>query len=233
MRKFLVVLLIFLAVVVVVADIAARSFAQNTIADQSAQHLGMSEKPEVSIEGWAFLPQALAGTYSEININSDSATVNGHTFEQIDASARDVEAPPAELLSQPDVVAGQLDGSAVVPYSFLNSQLPEGITLTTDDNHEPRINGELAIPEMSISTTVSSGAEFSVDNGTLHVTPVDVEIGDTPSGMSETVTQMLAFSVQIPELPFGLQITDMEAAPGGLRVSGTGEDVPLMGSEAV
>src|SRR5690554_1376710 len=88
MRKFLVVLLIFLAVVVVVADIAARSFAQNTIADQSAQHLGMSEKPEVSIEGWAFLPQALAGTYSEININSDSATVNGHTFEQIDASAR-------------------------------------------------------------------------------------------------------------------------------------------------
>lgn len=232
MRKFLVVLLFFLAVVVV-ADIAARSFAQNTIAEQSAQHLSMSEDPEVSIEGWAFLPQALGGTYSEINIDSDSATVDGHTFEQIDASARDVEAPLAELLSQPEVTAGQLDGSAVVPYTFLNSQLPEGITITTDDDGEPRINGELAIPEMNISTTVSSGAEFSVDGDTLHVMPVDVEIGDAPAAMSETVTQMLAFSIQVPELPFGLQITDLEAVSGGMRVSGTGEDVPLMGSEAV
>ena len=232
MRKFLVVLLIFFAVVVVVADIAARSFAQSTIADQSAQHLGMSEEPEVSIEGWAFLPQAFGGTYSEININSDSATVDGHTFEQIDASARDVDAPLSELFSQPEVVAGELDGSAVVPYSFLNSQLPEGITITTGDDDEPRINGELAIPEMNISTTVSSGAEFSVEGDTLHVTPVAVEIGDAPSGMSDTVAQMLAFSVQVPELPFGLQITDLEAASGGLRISGTGEDVPLMGSEA-
>lgn len=231
MRKFLVVLLIFLAVVVVVADIAARSFAQNTIAEQSAQHLGLSEDPEVSIEGWAFLPQALSGTYSEINIDSESATVDGHTFEQIEASAREVEAPLADLLSQPDVVAGELDGSAVVPYSFLNAQLPEGITITTGDDDEPRINGELAIPEMNISTTVSSGAEFSVDGDTLHVTPVDVEIGEAPSGMSETVTQMLAFTIQIPELPFGLQITDLEAAAGGLRIAGTGEDVPLMGAE--
>lgn len=84
MRKFLVVFLIFLVVAVVVGDVLARSFAQNTIASQTAQQMNMPEEPDVSIEGWAFLPQAISGNYSEINLSADSATVENVDVEQVD-----------------------------------------------------------------------------------------------------------------------------------------------------
>lgn len=231
MRKFLVVLLVLLAALVVVADIGARSFAQNMVARQMAQQLQMSEEPEVSIEGWAFLPQALGGTYSEIDVSAASATMDGVTVERIDVTATEVEVPPAELLDKPSAVAGRLDGSFTVPYSYFNAYLPEGITVTTEGG-EPRISGELALPGSGVSTSVNAGGEFTVDGDTVTVTPTDLQIGDAPSGLSDAVAGMLTTSFQIPPLPLGLTATDMEATSSGLRVTGTGSDVPLMDSEA-
>ena len=232
MRKFLVVFLILLAVLVVAADIGARAFAQNTLSERMAQQMDMSEDPEVSIAGWAFLPQVVSGTYTEIDINADSATMDGVTVEQIEATASDVEAPLSDLVNQPTVTAGQVDGSFVVPYSYFNPHLPEGMTISNEDG-EPRISGELALSELGLSTTVSTGGEFTVEGDTLHVTPIDIEVGDAPVDVSGAVTNMLTFSAQVPELPFGLSATEMEATSAGLKITGTGQDVPLMGSEAV
>ncbi|GHC95831.1 hypothetical protein GCM10007079_47730 [Nocardiopsis terrae] len=231
MRKFLVVLLILLAVLVVAADVGARSLAQNTLAERLAQQMEMSEEPDVSIEGWAFLPQVLGGTYTEVNIRAASATMSGVTVERVDATASDVEAPLSDLMDQPTVTAGRVDGSFVVPYAYFDPHLPEGMTISTQDG-EPRISGELAIPELGISAPVSAGGEFTVDGDNLSVTPVDIQVGDAPIDVSGAVAGMLTFSAQVPNLPFGLTVTDMEATSSGLKVTGTGDDVPLMGSEA-
>ena len=232
MRKFLVVLLIFLAAVVVASDIILRGVAEGMVAERMAQQMDMSEEPDVSIEGWAFLPQAVGGTYSEIDITADNATIADVTVEQINATATDVEAPLADMLSQPSVTAGRVDGSFVVPYSYFNSHLPEGITVSTEGG-QPRITGELALPELGLSTTVSAVGEFTVDGDTVHVRPSDIQVGDLPVDVSGMVEGMLTFSVQAPRLPFGLEITEMEAVSSGLRVTGTGQDIPLMGSESV
>ncbi|WP_017585801.1 LmeA family phospholipid-binding protein [Nocardiopsis ganjiahuensis] len=231
MRKFLVVFLILVAALVVVADIGARSFAQSTLAERLSQQMEMSEEPDVAIEGWAFLPQVISGTYTEINIQADSATMGGVTVEKIEATASEVEAPLSDLMNQPTVTAGQVDGSFVVPYTYFNPYLPEGMTISTE-NGEPRISGELALPELGLSTSVSSGGEFTVDGDTLTVTPVDIEVGNAPINVDGVVSSMLTFSAQVPELPFGLTATDMEATSSGLKITGTGDDVPLMGSEA-
>ncbi|MFB8764585.1 LmeA family phospholipid-binding protein [Nocardiopsis alba] len=230
MRKFLVVLLILLAALVVVADIGARSFAQGTLSERLAQQMDMSEEPDVSIEGWAFLPQVLSGTYTEVNIDAASATMSGVTVEQVEATASDVEAPLSDLLNEPDVVAGQVDGSFVVPYTYFNPYLPEGMTISTEEG-DARISGELALTELGRSIPVSSGVEFTVDGDVLTVTPVDIQIGDLPIDLGDQVADALGFSAQVPELPLGLSVTEMEATSSGLRITGTGSDIPLMGSE--
>ncbi|MET9710437.1 DUF2993 domain-containing protein [Nocardiopsis alba] len=230
MRKFLVVLLILLAALVVVADIGARSFAQSTLSERLAQQMDMSEEPDVSIEGWAFLPQVLSGTYTEVNIDAASATMSGVTVEQVEATASDVEAPLSDLLNEPDVVAGQVDGSFVVPYTYFNPYLPEGMTISTEEG-DARISGELALTELGRSIPVSSGVEFTVDGDVLTVTPVDIQIGDLPIDLGDQVADALGFSAQVPELPLGLSVTEMEATSSGLRITGTGSDIPLMGSE--
>ncbi|MCY9786163.1 DUF2993 domain-containing protein [Nocardiopsis sp. EMB25] len=232
MRKFLVVLLLLLGVVAVVADVALRGVAEDMVSERMAERLDMAEEPDVAIGGWAFLPQAVTGDYSQITITADSAAMAGVTVEQIEASASDVRAPLSELLDQPDVVAGTVDGSFVVPYSYFSAHLPEGMTVTTEGG-EPRIIGELALPELGLSTSVSAGGEFTVEGDTVRLTPVDVQLGDTPIDVGSMVEGMLSFSVQAPELPFGLTVTDMEATSNGLRITGVGQDVPLMGSEAV
>ena len=231
MRKFLVVLLILLVALVVAVDIGGRSFAQSTVARQLAQQLQMAEEPTVEIAGWAFLPQVFGGEYSEIRITADTATLNGVTLEQIDATASDVQAPLADLLDQPSVVAGQLDGSAVVPYSYFNAYLPEGITVATEDG-QPRITGELALPELGLSTSVNAGGQFTVDGDTLSFTPEDIQVEGVPGDVGSLVAGSLTFSAQAPALPFGLAVTDMEPTSSGLRITGTGADVPLMGAEA-
>lgn len=232
MRKFLVVFLVLLAVLAVVADVGARSFAQNMLATRVAEQFQMNEEPEVSVAGWAFLPQAVSGTYSEVAITAASATMDSVTVEQIDVTASDVDAPLGDLLNQPNVVAGRLDGSFTVPYSFFDAYLPEGMTVTTTGG-EPRITGELAFPEYGISTSVDAGGEFTVEGDTMTLTPVDVQVGDAPVDLSDMAAGMLTFSAQAPELPFGLAVTDMEPTSSGLRITGTGSDVPLMGSESV
>ncbi|OLT28038.1 hypothetical protein BJF83_16485 [Nocardiopsis sp. CNR-923] len=231
MRKLLVVLLFLIGVVAVVADVALRGVAEGVISERMAQQLDMTENPEVAIEGWAFLPQAVTGEYSRITITGDGAAMAGVSVEQIEANATDVDAPLGDLLEQPSVVAGTIDGSFVVPYSYFNAHLPEGMTVTTEGG-QPRIVGELALPELSLSTSVSAGAEFTVEGDTVRLTPVDVQLGDTPIDVSSMVQGMLSFSVQAPALPFGLTVTDMEATSNGLRITGVGQDVPLMGAEA-
>lgn len=231
MRKFLVVFLIFLAVVVVVGDVLARSFAQNTIAAQTAEQMNMPEDPDVSVEGWAFLPQAISGNYSEIRLSADSATFEDIEVEQVRVDLTDVEAPLADLVGgQPDVVAEGVDGSVVLPYGYLNSQLPEGVTINSEEG-EARMSGELAIAELDLSTQISSGADFDVDGDTLHVTPVDVEVDGAPSQIVDSVAGMLSFSIQIPELPYGLQITEVDPTGSGVRIDGTAQDVPIMAGE--
>ncbi len=94
------------------------------------------------------------------------------------------------------------------------------------------MSGELAITELDLSTQISSGAEFEIDDGTLNVTPVDVEVDGAPSQVADSVAGMLAFSIQIPDLPYGLQITDVDPTAGGVRVEGTAQDAPIMSEEA-
>ena len=150
--------------------------------------------------------------------------MSGVTVEQVEATASDVEAPLSDLLNEPDVVAGQVDGSFVVPYTYFNPYLPEGMTISTEEG-DARISGELALTELGRSIPVSSGVEFTVDGDVLTVTPVDIQIGDLPIDLGDQVADALGFSAQVPELPLGLSVTEMEATSSGLRIL---EEVAVM-----
>ncbi|MFL1376945.1 MULTISPECIES: LmeA family phospholipid-binding protein [unclassified Nocardiopsis] len=232
MRKFLVVLLILLAALVVGADIGGRALAQNMIAGQVQQQFQMEQEPTVEIGGWAFLPQAIGGTYQEIVISAPSATFGEYPVEQIEVRASDVDAPPAELLSDPQVTAGRIDGSAVLPYSILNPFLPEGITVSTEGG-KPYASGELAVTDLGISVPVSAALDITVQDGVVSATPGDIQVEGAPIDISGMVSNMMTVSFPVPQMPFGMTVTDAEAVSGGLRVDGTAENVPLMGAEAV
>ncbi|GAB3479750.1 LmeA family phospholipid-binding protein [Nocardiopsis coralliicola] len=229
MRK-LVVFLVLLVILVVVADRGLHYAAQTEIAKRVGQQYEMASEPEVTVGGFPFLTQAFQGTYSEINIVTGAMNVNDVQLERVDVTAYDVDAPLQALLTEPTATARTAEATVMLPYSELQKRLPEGIVIENEDG-QPRMAGDLALH--GFSQPVSAGLEVAVEGDAIVVTPTDVAIGGTGTGVDLTaqVNDRLAVSFPIPSLPFNLQVTGIDARPNGVQVSAEAEDVPLIGAE--
>ncbi|WP_017557948.1 LmeA family phospholipid-binding protein [Nocardiopsis baichengensis] len=228
MRKFL-VFLVFLLILLAVADRGLHSAAQSEIAKRVGAQYEMSSEPEVAIGGFPFLTQAVGGTYSEISIVTGAMVVNDVQLERVDMTARDVHAPLSALMSEPSAVAESADARVMLPYSELQQRLPEGIVIETEDG-EPRMAGDLSMG--GFSTPVSAGLDISAEGETVTLSPRDVQIGEAGLDLGDQVAQRLTATVTIPRLPFGLQIKGIEALPNGVEVAAEATDVQLVGGGA-
>lgn len=227
MRKFL-VLLVFVLIIVVVADRALHYAAQNEIAKRVSQQYEMSTEPEVTIAGIPFLTQAIGGEYSEINIVTGALTVEQVQLERVDVTASDVEAPLGSLMSEPEAVADTAEATALLPYSEVQKRLPEGIVIENEDG-QPRISGDLAVSGYSVP--VSADLEISIEENTLRVTPTGVEVGEAPIDIGSSAEERLSAELAVPPLPFGLTATGIDTRPNGVKVQAEGSDVQLVGGD--
>ncbi|QBI52168.1 LmeA family phospholipid-binding protein [Streptomonospora litoralis] len=226
MRKFL-VFVIFVLIAVAIADRGLHYAAESEIASRVEQQYEMSSEPEVTIGGFPFLTQAISGEYDRIRIVTGAIVVGDVQLERVDVTARDVRAPLADLMTEPSVVAGTARAKVMLPYSELQKRLPEGIVIE-NENGSPRMSGDLALGQYS--TPVSADLEVAVEGDTILVTPSNIEIGQSQLGGMGLVEDMLAMQVPVPEMPFGLEVTGIEALPNGVEVSAEASDVELVGS---
>ncbi|WP_067972056.1 LmeA family phospholipid-binding protein [Nocardiopsis trehalosi] len=228
MRKFL-VFLVFLLVMVGVADRGLHYAAQSEIAKRISQQYEMAAEPEVTIGGFPFLTQAISGEYDEIHIVTGAITVGEVQLERVDVTARNVQAAIGDLLTEPRVTAGTADAKVMLPYSELQRRLPEGIVIENEDGR-PRMTGDLAVAGFSVP--VSADLEVAVEGDVVNVTPADVEVGESQLDVTAEVQERLAMSFPVPQLPFDLQVTGIEALPNGVEVSAEASDVDLVGAGA-
>ncbi len=224
MRKFL-VLLIFLAVVLVVADRGLHYAAQNEIGNRVSQQYDMASEPEVTISEFPFLTQAVSGKYPEVRIVTGALTAGDVQLERVDITAHDVEAPLGDLLSEPQIVAGSADAKVMLPYSELQKTLPEGVVIENEDG-QPRVSGDLAV--LGFSVSVAADIEIAAEGDSFTVTPSNIEVGEAPVDVEEAVGEQLTASTPMPQLPFGLQVSDVEEQPNGIEVSAEGSDIDLV-----
>ena len=80
MRKLLITLVV-LAVLLVAADFGLRAYAESRTADAVQTELGTSARPDVSIEGFPFLVNAVRGEYPQVVVtaaNIDNGLLPGH-----------------------------------------------------------------------------------------------------------------------------------------------------------
>ncbi|PSK99610.1 Protein of unknown function (DUF2993) [Murinocardiopsis flavida] len=225
MRKFI-VFLILLLLVVVAADRLLLYAAQSEVAKQVDAQYQTASEPEVVIGGFPFLTQAFSGEYSEIQVVTGALTVQDIQLERIDATARGVKAPLGDLLTEPKATASTLDAKVMLPYSELQKRMPEGIVIETE-NGTPRISGDLAV--LGYSVPIEGELKVSVDGDTVTVTPGKLKVDGGQIG-AEQAQERLKFSFPLGELPFDLQVKDIEALPNGVQLSGTAKDVPLIGA---
>lgn len=224
MRKIL-VLLVFLVIVLIVADRGLHYAAQHEIANRVSQQYDMASEPEVTISGLPFLTQAVSGEYPEVRIVTGALTVDEVQLERVDITAHDVEAPLGDLMSEPQITANAADAQVMLPYSELQQQLPEGIVIESE-NGQPRVSGDLAV--LGFSVAVSADIEVTAEEDSFEITPSNIDVGESPVDVGSAVEEQLAASVPAPQLPFELQVTDIEEQPNGVEVSAEASEVDLV-----
>lgn len=241
-RRFLIVLVVLLLVLLGLAAVADRvgaSVAERAIADEVQQELVAQEiessPPDVSVGGFPFLTQVLAGEYQAISIGlrdvSGTVEGNGVRLPRLDVVARDVDAPLQTLRTrQGDIVARTVDGTATVAYASVAELMNQpGLQLSEKD-------GALAVTApvriLNQEVTVRGTAELTVRDGRVLIGFDNLTadgVGQIP-GAQELINgyaRQLALELALPELPFQLQVRDVKAQPDGLAVSAVAQNVPL------
>ena len=240
-RKAGVVLLVTALVLVgllVLADRGAVWAAEDQIARRVAakaqeRDITMKGEPEVNVEGFPFLTQVMAGEYQAITIGMREVSLGGILIDTLDVRATDVRADVSEVMrGSGDVVAGQVTGKATVPFSAVEEFIGKEGASVTEQNGKMLIRMPVTAPGGQVEVTAVITASVKVVDGTLRVEVEDVTTEEEVPSFAESALRnaagSLAREIPIPQLPYGLQLTDAEVTSGGVVAIAEAKDVPLV-----
>ncbi|MFL6112662.1 MAG: DUF2993 domain-containing protein [Catenulispora sp.] len=251
-------LVAFLVVVVVligllaVADRVAVHVAENRIADQavtemSNRNITSPSKPDVSIGGFPFLTQVLAGTYQKVTIDVDHPKNGKVTLDHLAITADQVHAPLKTLTShQGQVTSDRVQGTATLNWDTVRSlidttplsQLPgldaSKLNVTVKDN---KINMSAPVAFLGFRLTLQSAGTLAVAKGEVRVQIEDVKL-TTANGGSAAVTpsimnqyrDKLNVRIAVPQLPYALVVDKVQTSSSGVLVIATANNVVLAGA---
>jgi hypothetical protein len=216
--------LVLLVILAVAADFIARAVVQNRVAAEIQQQ-GFPRKPSVTIEGFPFLTQ-----------------VASRDIRQVRLSARNVPEGPVQLSTVSAVLTGvhldsaftggtvdQMSGSLLVTFPALAKALisqigslgalasSAGLALSAAGPGEVKASVNLIVTSGSATWRVSrlTGNEFGVklvaDRG-------------IPGSLLSSISD---FTITIPKLPLGVQISSTHITPQGVVAAISGHDLPF------
>jgi len=241
-RGLLIGLLVFVIVLgglLVAGDRVAANFAEKKIAEQVSKEVAaqnaQSSPPEVTVGGFPFLTQVLAGRYEKISIvmRDVRGDVNGNaiTLPVLDVAAHDVTASLDTLRTgQGDVVARSVDGTATISYDSVAALIDQpGLKLAERDG---KVVATAPVEVLGQRFTVTGVADLSVRGKQIQIRFSDATAEGLPAvPIAQQVVngfiRQISINVDVPALPFQLSLKEVRATPDGLAVTASANDVPI------
>jgi hypothetical protein len=255
-RTALIVLLV-LAGLLVGADFALAAAAEYQVSQKMRAQLGLSDDPSVTIHGFPFVTQALAGDYSDITVEADGVPVKDTLRDLgVQADLRHVRVALSDLLSgtAKSVTIDEVDGRVKIRAADVGRLLdlpdlaiePVGVTEVINDGKKP------AKPQLTDSSTagvqlsatvdiagqktkVTALALISLVHGQVQVTPKALKISNSavstevPEPVRSQILGHFAVTLDPGVLPFQVTPTEVWSETGTLSVRGTARNVVLNG----
>lgn len=228
MRK-LVISLAVLIVLLVAADRVAAAVAASKVSDRVAASYQLPAKPAVTIQGFPFLTQVLAGDYRQIDVSVPRVAVGSIQLTQLHAQLSGVHAPLGALLrgGMSTVTADRASGSAVIPYGDLGGFLPHGLTLSRA-GRDLRLSGSVRV--LGLRVPLSATATPSMTGAGIKVTPGTVRV---PGGLSlpagAVAGRLGGVVIPLTDLPLHLQVGSVAVTSSGLLAGASARNVEFTG----
>jgi hypothetical protein len=228
--KALLVVVLLLLGLAVVADRVAVGVAEDRVGGELATKGGLQGTPEVDIAGFPFLTQAIGGRYDEVRISLTAEELGQPAGTEADVVLHGVHVPLSSVLSGSvsEVPVDRIDGTATLSYALLSAQLggdstlrPEGDGLRITKTVE--LLGQ-TIPLTAVGTVALDGNQLVIDVEEAAGAGVDL-----PEFLVTRASDLLDLRYDVPALPFGLQLTDVQPVEDGVHVQVAAQDTVLTG----
>jgi hypothetical protein len=216
-RGVLIALLVLL-VLLLVADRAGAAIAGRTAATalQHSEHL--SERPDVTIEGFPFLTQAVSSNFGRIKVTARDITLSSNGV-RLRVSRLDVTLHQVHV--NRDFSGGTSRSStatALVTYGDLSQTL--GATAAYAGNGRVRLAvGADVVPGLPVEATATAALRVSGDSLTFVDPQVTVGGQAVPAAATSYFAKLFGQSVPLSGLPFGVHVRSVQPGAGGVSIS--------------
>jgi DUF2993 family protein len=216
--------------VLVVVDRVGVGIAEDKVAEQLADRGQLAGTPEVDITGFPFLTQAVSGRYSDVRIHLTAEELGQPAGTRADVSLQGVHVPLSDALSGSvqQIPVDRVDGTATLSYALLADQLGGDTTLSQDGDG---IELTKSVEVLGLDFTVTAAGSVTLDGQDVVIDVHDASAGavDVPDYVLDTADELLDFRYRVPALPFGLELTSVQPAAGGVDVRVQARDAVLSG----
>ncbi|MEI5099191.1 DUF2993 domain-containing protein [Streptomyces sp. PmtG] len=243
--RILLIVVVVLGGLFVAADRFAVSFAESEAAEKIKTQEGLSSTPDVSIKGFPFLTQALGGKLDDVEVTMKDydAKSDGDTLRIADLSATMHGVDFSSDYSS--ATADRAAGVARISYDELLKtaqaepvELPLGakgrvVGLSDGGDGKIKVAVEVSKNGTKLPKPVNVLSSVSVEGDTIRVhadkIPDKLEVLGVsvplPEGLVRDVTD---FEEKVTDLPGGIRLDTVRAAPDGVDVAVKGENVDLV-----
>lgn len=235
--RFWIIFVLVLAVVLVVGDrVAAYAVERqiaNQVADSAADRGAASEHdPEVDVHGFPFLTQVFGGEYQQVDITMRDVHADELVFPTLELEAYDIDAPFTDTLRGGDIVASTVDATGTVSADSLSSLVDDIVDFDISVSTSGELDIEATLNVFGHEVPVSGGGSVELVDNALSVSAGNFATVDAPlpPGGEEVLQGMvdsLNTVVELPSLPYGITLTDLEFTNEEILVKGSADDVEL------
>jgi hypothetical protein len=220
------IVLVILAGIGFAADRYAAHVAADQIASAVQTDAKLARKPHVTVQGFPFLTQVANGKYKHIDVTATDVFQRGEpqgSVLKLDFAG--VRLPISKALHGDvgNVPVHSVTGTVAIPFSDLlaAADIP-GLTIISATPGGNQIKVSEVVSEGPTSVTALVTAGVTVRGGSLVLSALDVSQANgkpVPAAVRQRVLAQAVFSVKLPGLPTGVQMTGVSVSATGLLVT--------------
>ncbi|MFD5555001.1 DUF2993 domain-containing protein [Streptomyces sp. NPDC127068] len=244
--RILLIVAVILGGLFVAADRLAVFFAEDEAAGRLRTSEGLASTPDVSIKGFPFLTQAASGTLDEVEVSIKDYDANAGTGSGNGAKPVRIEKLTARMTDVDfsgdfsSATAKRATGTALVSYPELLKaaqvkpvQLTRGVTakvigLSDGGDGKIAVSVEATVMGRKLPQPITVTSSATVRNGEVTVDADSLPNLGVPLA-EDKVREITDFRQRISDLPAGIELDKVEAAPDGVNISVKGSNVRLVG----
>jgi hypothetical protein len=215
----------------VVADRITVAMAESAVADRIAGQppfAGSGVSPHVSINGFPFLTQAVAGTYDDIDVSGKGLTIDRVSDITLDVRMHGVHVPLHDAIDRhvDSLPIDHVDAVATIPYAEA-AQLTgiEGLQLS-DDHGTLHATLSANVPPLGgITASADADVHASGNRVSYTVRQITVNGAPVPGALTPALQQMMNGELTLPTLPYQLHITGVAVTPSGIQAKAEADHI--------